>query len=118
MKNDWVRRNKWIFFVAPLALALFIWIGGEVVMVLWNWLLPALFGWHQISFWQALGLLALCRILFGSMGSHGSDRSHSKRCRGEGWERMTPEELEKFRQEMRARWCGVDAPSGGSKEPA
>ena len=56
-------RKKWIFFVAPPMLVLFIAIGGEVVMQLWNWLLPALFGWRQITFWQGLGLLALCRIL-------------------------------------------------------
>ncbi len=47
---------------------LFIAIGGEIVLHLWNWLLPPLFGWRQITFWQALGLLALCRILFGGFG--------------------------------------------------
>jgi len=31
-----------------------------VVMHLWNWLAPELFGLRQITFWQALGLLALC----------------------------------------------------------
>ena len=54
---------------------LFIALGGEVVRLLWNWLLPPLFGWAQITFWQALGLLALCRILFGGFGLHGSGRS-------------------------------------------
>jgi len=43
-----------------VGIALFIWIGGEVVMHLWNWLLPTVFGWEQIGFWQAVGLLALC----------------------------------------------------------
>ena len=47
---------------------LFTSIGGEIVRLLWNWLLPPLFGWRQITFWQALGLLALCRILFGGFG--------------------------------------------------
>ena len=61
--------------MAPPALVLFIAIGGEVVMHLWNWLLPALFGWRLITFWQALGLLALCRILFGGFGGGGSHRS-------------------------------------------
>lgn len=36
-------------------------VGGEVVQHLWNWL-PELFGWRQITIWQAAGLLALCRI--------------------------------------------------------
>jgi hypothetical protein len=118
MENDWIKRNKWIFFVAPLALAVFIWIGGEVVMHLWNWLLSMLFGWRQITFWQALGLLVLCRILFGNVGGHGSDRSKSRRPKPEHWERMTPEEREKFRQDMRARWCGSGAPTSGTDEPA
>jgi len=44
--------------------------GGEIVLHLWNWLLPSLFGWREITFWQAVGLLALCRILFGGFGWH------------------------------------------------
>jgi len=112
MGNDWVKRNKWIFFVAPLALAAFIWIGGEVVMLLWNWLLPAIFGWRMITFWQALGLLALCRILFGSLCGHGHDRAKERQPSAERWKKMTPEEREKFRQEMLSRYCGSEAPAG------
>jgi hypothetical protein len=118
MENNWVKRNKWIFFVAPLAIAAFIWIGGEIVMHLWNWLLPMLFGWKLITFWQALGLLVLCRILFGNLGGHGPDRSKSPRPSAERWEQMTPEEREKFHQDMRSRWCGPGAPAGEPKEPA
>jgi hypothetical protein len=118
MENGWIKRNKWIFFVGPLALAVFIWVGGEIVMQLWNWLLPMLFGWKQITFWQALGLLVLCRILFGNLGGHGSDRSKSPRPSAERWEKMTPEEREKFRQEMRSRWCGSGAPAGETGEAA
>jgi len=118
MGNEWVKRNKWIYFVAPLALALFIWIGGEVVMLLWNWLLPAIFGWRLINFWQALGLLALCRILFGRWGGHGHDHGRSNRFSGDQWKKMTPEEREKICQGMRARWCGGGTPTSESKEPA
>ena len=39
-----------------------------MVRLLWNWLLPSLFGWRLITFWQALGILVLCRILFGGLG--------------------------------------------------
>ena len=67
MRKKW-KKLIWIAPLAILAMVLFIWIGGEVVMHLWNWLLPTLFGWRQITFWQALGLLALCRILFGGFG--------------------------------------------------
>ena len=87
--------RKWIF-IAPLAILgmmLFAFIGGEIVKLLWNWLVPPLFGWSQVTFWQALGLLALCRILFGG---HGFSRSHAHR--------RTPEERERFRQAMRKRF--------------
>ena len=57
-------RRKWIFIapLAILAMLLFTFIGGEIVLHLWNWLLPPLFGFRQISFWRALGLLLLCSV--------------------------------------------------------
>src|ERR1035438_9318819 len=70
-------RKKWIYFVAPPMIVLFIAIGGEVVQQLWNWLAPTLFGWRQITFWQGLGLLALCRILFGGFSGGGGPRFRS-----------------------------------------
>ena len=117
-------RRKWIF-LAPLAilgLLLLIAIGGEVVMQLWNWLLPPLFGWRQITFWQAVGLLALCRILFGGFGRHGGSRSSARRRMADRmadrvadrWEHMAPEERERFRQRMRER-CGFDLSTSESK---
>lgn len=75
-------------------------LGGFIVMGLWNWLIPAITGWHAVTFWQALGLLVLSRILFGGfrMGPRG----------GRGWRprfthEMTPEEREAFRQAFRDR---------------
>ncbi len=120
-------RPRWkrFIFIAPLAIAgllLFIAIGGEIVRQLWNWLLPLLFGWGPITFWQALGLLVLCRILFGGLGLHGSGRS-TLRSRmaermadrvAERWEVMTPEERERFRQRVRER-CGFDPSTSESK---
>jgi hypothetical protein len=120
-------RRKWIFFAAPPALLILIAICGEVVMHLWNWLLPALFGWRQVTFWQALGLLLLCRILFGGFGGHRPDRTgprqrlreHWERRRlGERWEEMTPEEREKFRQNLRTRCGDPRRPASETKEPA
>ena len=115
-------RLKRLIFIAPLAIVgmlLFIAIGGEVVLQLWNWLLPPLFGWRQITFWQALGLLALCRILFGGSGWRGAVRSNIRRRMSERMaercEHMTPEERERFRQGMRGRW-GFGPSTGESKE--
>ena len=93
--------RKWMFLAASLGIAGFIGIGGEVVMHLWNWNLPALFGWRQITFWQALGLFALCRILFGDLGmrSHRSGaRQRIRERMAERWAQMTPEEQERSRQ--------------------
>jgi hypothetical protein len=110
--------KKKLFWIVPAAIAgivLFAFLGGEVVKLLWNWLAPTLFGWRQINYWQALGLLALCRILFGGVGGHGPGRSGIRRRMRERMERrmeerfanMTPEEREQFRQRMRQRWgCG------------
>jgi hypothetical protein len=111
-------RLKRLIFIAPLAILgmlVFVAIGGELVLQLWNWLLPSLFGWRQITFWQAIGLLALCRILVGGFGLHGGSRSNVRRRVAdrmadrvaERWEHMTPEERERFRQRIRER-CGFD----------
>jgi hypothetical protein len=99
-------RRKWIFIapLAILALTLFVAAGGEIVKLLWNSLLPPLFGWRQVTFWQALGLLVLCRILFGGLGRGGGPASSMRRRMGENWGRLTPEERERFRQRMRERW--------------
>ena len=109
-------RKKWIFWVPLIlvAMLLFIAIGGEVVQQLWNWLLPPLFGWRQVTFWQALGLLALCRILFGGLGLHSSGRSGVRRRLAARYACMTPEERERFRQGLHGRW-GIDPPTGESR---
>lgn len=39
------------------------------VMLLWNWLMPELFGLATIDFWQALGISVLCQLLFKSTSS-------------------------------------------------
>jgi len=88
-------------FVALVVAALLA--AGFAVMLLWNWLLPPLAGWHSLTFIQALGVLALCRILFGGWRGRGGPWRHG------GFRHMTPEERERFREEMRAR-CGRGAP--------
>jgi hypothetical protein len=100
MGGHWILRGlKFVLFIIAAALVL-----GYVVMHLWNWLLPAVFGWHMINYWQALGILALTRLLFGGFRGHRGGM-HWRRRMMERWERMTPEEREKFRQGMDGR-CG------------
>ena len=111
-----------LVIIAPLAilgLLLFAFIGGQVVKLLWNWLLPPLFGFHEITFWQAFGLLALCRLLFGGFGFHPGPRGpwiHGRADRlAWTWQRMTPEERERLRQRLRER-AGFDPPAPGGQE--
>ena len=100
--NNRQKKLKRLIWIAPAAIAgmaVFTAIGGSVVMLVWNWLAPELFGLRLVTFWQAIGLLALCRILFGGFGlSGGGRRRHSRGRMAERWEQMTPEEREKFRQ--------------------
>ena len=84
-----------------------------VVMRLWNWLMPGLTGWHTLTFWQSLGLLVLCKILFGGFHKHGGHRGRRnwKREMKRKFAHMSPEERERFRAGMRGRWahCRPDA---------
>lgn len=57
-------------FVALIVLAFLIsLIAAWPVMILWNWLIPTLFGLSSITFWQSWGLLMLCGFLFKSSNS-------------------------------------------------
>jgi hypothetical protein len=123
MKKYW----PLIIPAALLGMALFIFIGGQAVKLLWNSLAPPLFGLPVLGFWQALGMLALCRILFGGFGFHGGRHSgHRGRMVdrttdriadrfAERWQNMAPDERERFRQRVRER-CGFDP--GGSEGKA
>lgn len=43
---------------------------GYVIMLLWNWLMPMIFGLTEISYWQAVGIIILAKLLFGGFGGH------------------------------------------------
>jgi hypothetical protein len=78
---------------------------GAVVMLLWNAVLPDLIGVKEISFWQSLGLLLLCRILFGSFRPKGGRPRHmgpSPQLRSKLMN-MSEEERKAFKEEMRKR---------------
>ena len=47
-------------------IAIVIVILGYPLMLLWNWLIPTIFGLPEITLWQALGLSLLSTILFKS----------------------------------------------------
>jgi hypothetical protein len=88
------------FIVCGLAIAA---IFGLVVMSLWNWVAVDVMGLKVITFWEALGILLLSKILFGGFhknwkGGPGGRWSPEMK---EKWQHMTPEEKEQFKQNWR-----------------
>lgn len=94
------------FKMIPLGIIMLAAFSG-VIMLLWNLLIPEIFGLATINFWQALGLFALARILFGGFGGFGNfggarmmmahhmfdgrnNPLHKK------WMTMTPEQRQEF----------------------
>lgn len=103
MKRRWLLYGLKFVLLAALAVV----VVGAGVMLLWNAMLPDLFGWPAITFWQALGLLVLSRILLGGLfrGRWGGHRGHWRARMAERWENMSEEERAQFRAGMRRR-CG------------
>lgn len=88
---------------------------GFVVKGLWNALIPEIMGGPQITYWQALGLFILTKILFGGFhrhgghGGYGGGRGRWREHMQQRWAQMSEEEREKFRAGMgrgRGGWCG------------
>jgi len=103
------------FIFIPIAVAAFLSLISFVVMQLWNNLLPDILHVGVITFWQAMGIFILCKILFGfGRGKRGGPWGGGP-WGGNPWMRhkmqerfrsMTPEQKEKFKQKMRDRACG------------
>ena len=102
------RRGRFFFFpLIPIAAALLF---GFVVMLLWNAILPQVVNAAPLSYWQAVGLLVLSRILFGSFFRGGPQFNSGREWRGgpswrRKWTSMSDEEKAKFREEWKRR-CG------------
>ena len=87
--------------------ALFVLAMGFVVMWLWNAILPEITNVSRISFWQALGLFILARILFGGFrwGNRGHRHDWKQRRRAfwqRKWERMDPEKKEQLKEKFKS----------------
>lgn len=102
------RKQFWFFpFFGIGALLL----GGWAVLLLWNAILPDVTGVKNLTYWQAVGLLILSRILFGGwrngskpggFNKHKPDFQKQAAWR-EKWMNMSVEERIKFKQEWRER---------------
>jgi len=103
MKKFWIKKGIMILFFGAIAVTVF----GFIVMGLWNSILVQVLSVKVISFWQALGILLLSKILFGGFHGRGSWRGSPawKEKMKQRWDKMTPEEREKFKAEWKNR-CG------------
>jgi hypothetical protein len=73
---------------------------GWIVMRLWNWILPGLMvDAHTIDYPHAVGLLVLCRILFGGFRGHGGWHKRRQWEQWQHWQCMTPQEREQLRNQ-------------------
>jgi chromate transport protein ChrA len=113
MKTKWLARGLKILAIVVIA----IFVMGLIVQSLWNWLMPAIFGWRLLTFWQAIGLLLLCKLLFGGFRGPGGGRRHWRHRMEERWEQMTQEERERFRKGMQGR-CSRFVPPAEPQTPA
>lgn len=97
----WRYGLKYVFWFLVLVAIL-----SAGVLLLWNWLIPELFNGKMINYWQALGILALARLLTG-IGRAGS--GHMKHKIASHWHALPLEEKEELRQKFRDKWCRVDS---------
>jgi len=99
-----------IFIIGPIAIFVF----GFIVMWLWNNALVPVLKISEVTFWQALGILVLSKILFGSFSGGGRGRSNWgirwRERMQQKWASMTPEERERFKEKYKDRWCYGNKP--------
>ncbi|MBN8588546.1 MAG: hypothetical protein J0L94_09515 [Rhodothermia bacterium] len=93
------------FWIIPLIMTGVAFVAAWIVMLLWNAIIPDVMGFKALLYPQALGLLVLCRLLFGNFPQgknhhwkhHEQDQNARMR---DKWKEMSEEE----RAEFKAVW--------------
>ena len=100
-KSKFSRRRfhplKILFFA--MVFAVFVLALSWVVMFLWNAILPDTIGVKPLTFWKAVGLLVLAKILFGGFGRRGRKHFGKGHWRNR-WMNMSDEE----KNQMKMKW--------------
>jgi hypothetical protein len=74
--------KKVVKVIAMIILAIMAFLlANYLLMRLWNWLMPEIFGLGRVTYWQALGIFVLAKLLFGFGGGGGKSKgkSHHKK---------------------------------------
>ena len=116
-----------LVLLGVIAAAAFALVFGWLVMLLWNWLMPAIFGLGLITYWQAFGIVVLAKLIFGAVGGRGGHhrgwRKHGPgRSRSDGperwrhwrdfWEQEGRAAFDRFLE--RRRGPGPEKPAGSA----
>ena len=105
-------RSKFRFILIPLFGIAFLLLVSFLVMFLWNYTLPVIFGIQAINLWQAMALFLLCKILFGfGKGGPKGPGAPWMRKRYKKFDNLSAAEKEKMKAYMRSRWCHWDDPA-------
>jgi uncharacterized membrane protein YraQ (UPF0718 family) len=87
MRRKWHKGPEWarsiVYIIFGLIVAVFLgFVLGFVIQQLWNWLMPGIFNLKEITYWQAVGIFILARIILGSFSSNVSqDGANEKKKR-------------------------------------
>lgn len=102
-----ILKSRYRFIFIPFAAAAFLALISFTVMQLWNNLLPDILHVSLISFWQAMGLFILCKILFGfgRGGRFGGGAPWMRKSMEDRFNNMTPEERIRFKEQFGDRMC-------------
>lgn len=105
VKERWHKTPKWIkitgFTLLGIAGAVLLgFLFGYLIQVLWNWLMPGIFGLREITYWEGVGLFILARFIFGcSFGGGGKEEKKHKHKKSD-WDKAKEEIKAEFKKEF------------------
>ena len=114
MNNYYESRRKRPFILKIVGMGIFGLIGAGIlafifayfVLLLWNWLMPEIFGLGTISFWQAVGIIVLARLVFGGFKHHDSHRCETPYSKFSKFKRWKTPHMKNF--DKKDHWRNIE----------